>query len=51
MIQMLVRYEDARQRFWCSPDALETLANLPKTETRIDEDAGVIAFQIGAVTT
>ena len=49
VIRMFVGDQDAVQTFWRATDARQTLADLPHTETRINENAGFVGFQIGAV--
>jgi len=49
VIGMLVGDENSTQVFRRSTDPQQTLTNLPRAQSGIDEQAGVIGFEIGAV--
>lgn len=49
VVAVLVRDEDAGEGFGCAIDRREALANLAAAEPGIDENAGVVGFEVGAV--
>jgi hypothetical protein len=46
---MFMGHEDARQILRRSADGGEALADLAQAKARINEDAGFVGFQIGAI--
>ena len=49
MIGMLVRDQNPGQVLRCPANTGEALANLAQAETRVDEQAGLVGLQVGAV--
>jgi len=49
MIRVLVRDENSGKVLGRAPDGGEALANLAQAEARVDQDAGLLGFHVGAV--
>jgi hypothetical protein len=49
MIAVLVRDEDSSQVFWSARNRSQPFPDLARTEPGINQDAGFVGFEIGAV--